>query len=194
MEKLFDLWAKRNPEWEKRFEDQFFKTFADYGKGHQLLSESRGKVFGAGYEMFIIAFFVGLYMNQTRKLTEDKSERKTCGQAIQYWGNIETRGIRSTYGAIREYIFVALVARTDIDLLALDKGESNTSTRKVVDALMEKMEEYANFGFYYMEEKLNDNPDYFYKDKAFLRMFMEFIQIQSAADDEDYDDDMPEEL
>lgn len=32
-EKLYDLWAKRNPNWEKRFEDSIIKNFSDYGKG-----------------------------------------------------------------------------------------------------------------------------------------------------------------
>lgn len=72
MEKLYDLWAKRNPEWEKRFEEPIFKTFADYGKGNTSLSETRGKIFGAGYEIFIIAFFIGLYFDQTRKLTYNR--------------------------------------------------------------------------------------------------------------------------
>lgn len=33
-----------------------------------------------------------------------------------------------------------------IDLIALDKGE--ISVKKVVDQLMDKMEQYANFGFF----------------------------------------------
>lgn len=196
MEKLYDLWAKRNPEWERRFEDSIFKTFADYSKGHTSLSESRGKVFGAGYEIFIIAFFLGLYFNQTRKLTEDREERKSCGQPIQYWGNIETRGLRQTYGAIREYMFAALIARTDVDLLSLDKGDKKVTPRKIVDALINKMEEYANFGLYYMEEKMIENPNYFFRDKAFLREFLQFIRPMKNKEDEEIieDDDLPDEL
>ncbi len=195
MENLYDLWAKRNPEWEKRFEESIFKTFADYGKGNNSLSATRGKIFGAGYEIFIIDFFIGLYFDRTRELTENKEERKTCGQAIQYWGNIETRGIRQTYGAIREFIFAALIARTDIDFIALDKGDPAVTPRKVVEALIQKMEEYANFGLYYMEEKMADNPDYFFRDKAFLHTFLQFITPEKT--EEDYcgeDDNLPEDL
>lgn len=153
------------------------------------------KYSGRIYEIFIIAFFIGLYFDQTRKLTDDKEERKTCGQAIQYWGNIETRGIRQTYGAIRDYIFAALIAKTDIDLIALDKGDPKVTPRKVVDALVEKMEEYANFGLYYMEEQLIDNPDYFFRDKAFLRLFLQFIPQQKEEEQQAQDsDDLPEEL
>lgn len=194
MEKLYTLWAKRNPEWEKRFEEPIFKTFADYGKGNTSLSENRGKIFGAGYEIFIIAFFIGLYFDQTRKLTEDADERKTCGQAIQYWGNIETRGLRKTYSEIRQYIFAALIAKTDIDFIALDKGDSQVTPRKVVDALITKMEEYANFGFYYMEEKMIENPDYFFRDKAFLKIFLNFVKPVTDVSASGEDDETPESL
>ena len=47
-EKLYDLWAKRNPNWEKRFEDSIIKNFSDYGKGVTTLG--RPKLFGAGYK------------------------------------------------------------------------------------------------------------------------------------------------
>ena len=50
---------------------------------------------------------------------------------ILFWGNLENRNGRTSYGKIREYIFAALVARTEIDYLALDKGEIEPS--KVVD-------------------------------------------------------------
>lgn len=71
-------------------------------------------------------------------------------------------------------MFAALIARTDIDFIALDKGE--ITQRKVVDDLIHKMEEYANFGFDYIQEKLEENPNYFFKEGAFLRTFLEFTQ------------------
>lgn len=55
-EKLYDLWAKRNPQWEKRYEDNIIKMFTDYGKGSTSMREDRGKLLGPGYEIFIIAF------------------------------------------------------------------------------------------------------------------------------------------
>ena len=61
-EKLYDVWARRNPNWEKRYEESIIKNFSDYGKGVTNLGDAKGKLFGAGYEIFIIAFFIGLYM------------------------------------------------------------------------------------------------------------------------------------
>ncbi len=65
-EKIYDLWASCNPQWEKRYEDSIIKNFCDYGRGATSLREDREKVFGGGYEIFIVAFFMGLYFNQKR--------------------------------------------------------------------------------------------------------------------------------
>ncbi len=142
------------------------------------------EVFGGGYEIFIVAFFIGLYFNQKRPFIEDTQKRKTFGQPIQYWGNIDQRGTRKYYPKRREYIFTALVARTDIDFIALEKGEM--TPRKAVDMLMQTMEEYTNWGFHFMEDKLTDDPNFFYRETAFLEVFL--------AVAESTDEDEPESL
>jgi hypothetical protein len=186
--KLYDLWARRNPQWEKRYEDNIIKKFCDYGRGSTSLREDRGKIFGAGYEIFIVAFFIGLYFNQRRPLVDDSQKRKSFGQPIQYWGNIDSVKGRNAYPKLREYIFIALIARTDVDFIALDKGE--ITPNKAVDMLMQTMEEYANWGFNFMEDKLIDNPNYFYKETAFLEIFLAFDADTIASEE----DDEPESL
>ena len=190
MESLYDSWSKRNPEWEVRYQESIMDVFTDYGRGTTKMQSARAKTFGAGYEAFIIAFFIGLYHDQMKPLVEDRSKRKTCGQAIQYWGNQESRIGRSSYGQIRQYIFAALIARTDIDLIALDKGE--TTVRKVVDQLIDKMEQYANFGFAYMKEQMENDPNCFFKETAFLRIFTSFLS--KGDEDDGSDDELPELL
>lgn len=171
-EKLFEVWAKRNPNYEKRYEENIIKQFCDFGRGSNYFQEARGKIFGAGYEIYIIAFFIGLYFNRRRKLNPDKSKCKGLGQPIQYWGNKEVRGLRKQYSEIQKYMFMALIARSEVDFIALDKDAIKVS--KAVDILIETMEEYANFGFDYMDDKMTDNPDYFFKNSAFLDLFLSF--------------------
>ena len=186
-DKLYDLWAKRNPQWETRYEDTIVKQFCEYGRGATSMRDDRGKIFGAGYEIFIIAFFIGLYYDQKRPLIKDNQKRKTFGQPIQYWGNIDSVKGRRAYPKLREYIFVALIARTDIDFIALEKDEINA--RKAVDLLMQTMEQYANWGFHFIEDKMIDNPNHFYSETAFLEVFLSF---DTTVDDKD--EDMPESL
>lgn len=186
MESLFELWGKRNPEWENRYQKTIMDVFTDYGKGVNQYQDIRGKIYGAGYEIYIIAFFIGLYHNQTKPLIDDKSKRKVLGQPIQHWGNVENRLGRSSYIKIREYMFAALIARTNVDLIALDKGE--ITARSVVDKLITTMEQYANFGFDYIEEQLENDPNYFFKESAFLRVFTSFLSKHSDETEENEDE------
>lgn len=192
MESLYELWGKRNPEWEIRYQDPIINILSDYGKGTSGFTDVRGKIFGAGYEVFILAFFIGLYYNQTKPLNPDKSKRKHFGWAISNWGTQESRLGRTSYPRLREYMFASLIARTDIDLIALDKGEIKPS--KVVDQLITKMEEYANFGFDFITEKLEDDPNFFFKDTAFLRIFLGFITSDEVEREDSENDDEPESL
>ena len=192
MESLYELWGKRNPEWEIRYQDPIINILSDYGKGTSGFTDVRGKIFGAGYEVFILAFFIGLYYNQTKPLNPDKSKRKHFGWAISNWGTQESRLGRTSYPRLREYMFASLIARTDIDLIALDKGEIKPS--KVVDQLITKMEEYANFGFDFITEKLEDDPNFFFKDTSFLRIFLGFITSDEVDGEDSENDDEPESL
>lgn len=181
-ETLFELWGKRNPEFETRYEDKIIKTFCDYGKGTTGYQESRGKIFGAGYEIYIMAFFIGLYFDRKRPMIDDQTKRKGFGQPLQYWGNQENRKFRKSYSGIREYMFMACVARTKVDFLEVDKG--TITPRKAVDLLIQTMEEYANFGFDYMEDKLIDNADYFFRNSAFLDTFLSFLKDKEEGTDD----------
>ena len=183
MESLFDLWGKRDPELEKKYQDTVLIPFTDYGKGVNQYQDVRGKIFGPGYEMFILAFFIGLYYDQTKPLVEDKAKRKHFGWPICEWGSREARLGRTKYSDLQRYIFAALVARTDIDFIAFDKGD--ITPRKAVDMLVDKMEQYANFGFDYMQEKLEENPNYFFKETAFLRVFLGFLNKENEEEDID---------
>ena len=181
-EKLYEAWASRNPLWEIRYDENIVKNFCEYGKGATSLRDARGKIFGAGYEIIIVAFFIGLYYDQRRSLNPDRNKLKELGQRIQFWGNIDSVKGRKPYPKLREYIFAALVAKTDIDLIAVEKGE--ITLRKAVDMLMDTMEEYINWGLHFMEDKLIDNPNYFYTETAFLEVFLNFDVPTAEADEE----------
>ena len=192
-EKLYEAWASRNPLWEIRYDENIVKNFCEYGKGATSLRDARGKIFGAGYEIIIVAFFIGLYYDQRRPLNPDRSKLKELGQRIQFWGNIDSVKGRKPYPKLREYIFAALVAKTDIDLNAVEKGE--ITLRKAVDMLMDTMEEYINWGLHFMEDKLIDNPNYFYTETAFLEVFLNFdVPTAEAEDEPESLDEEPESL
>ena len=184
MESLFDAWSKKNPEWEIKYAELLMEPFTDYGRATSQYTVSRGKIFGAGYEMFIIGFFIGLYFDKTRKLPDDKSKRKLFGHPIMFWGSQEGKlklG-RTSYKKIQEYMFAALVAKTDIDFISLEKGDTNVND--AANTLIDKMEEYANYGFHYLEDLLENAPNCLFKDSAFLKIFTSFISEDNKKEDE----------
>lgn len=123
MEKLYDIWARRNPQWELRFKDPIIERFTNYKTGSGESAERRGKILEEATK-YLFWLFLGLYANRKRPLPSDPTLKHDFGQPIEYWGNVGTKG-RSTgrvdYGALRDYMFAALIAKTEIDFIALDK-------------------------------------------------------------------------
>ena len=170
MDSLYSLWAKRNVYFEEEFNDTIIDDYCQYKGGSSEGQVSKGKTFNAGYEIFIYVFFLGLYAGERRPLN---GRVKSFGQPVGMWGNVTQKG-RKPYGKIRQYIFAALIAKTDIDFIALDKGD--IQVEDAVSALMRTMNEYANAGFYLMKDKLQLIPDFFFSDQGFLSFIMKFCK------------------
>lgn len=188
-DKMIDIWGRRNPRFEKKYEQSVMRAISDYGIGASGNTGAKGKILGAGYEPYIMAFFIGLYANKRIPLSEDLDDLKGLGQPLMYWGNLDSKKYRKAYSGLRSYIFIALVAKTDIDWIALDKGDIKVNT--VVTSLIETMEEYANYGFSVMEEKLKEDPGYFFSHRAFLDIF---LQLTEKKHDDFTQDEELEEL
>ena len=188
-EKLIDIWGRRSPKFEKKYEHSVMRIISDYGVGASENTTAKGKILGAGYEPYIMAFFIGLYSRKKLPLSENSDEVKVLGQPLQFWGNIDSKKNRHAYSNLRSYIFIALVARTEIDWIALDKGDIKVST--VVAKLIETMEEYANYGFSVMEDKLHDDKGYFFSHRSFLDIFLQLTtKTPTGVDMEDTPEDL----
>lgn len=182
-EKIIDVWGRRNPKFEKHYEQSVIRVLADYGIGASEHTDAKGKILGAGYEPYIMAFFIGLYANKRIPLPEDSDEVKGLGQPLDKWGNLDSKKLRKAYPKLREYIFISLVAKTKIDWIALDKGEIKVAD--VVTQLIKTMEEYANYGFSIMADKLESDKGYFFSKRAFLDIFMELTDKHEETEDGD---------
>ncbi|NCO64575.1 MAG: hypothetical protein GW794_03835 [Flavobacteriales bacterium] len=67
-------------------------------------------------------------------------------------------------------MFIALIAKTDIDLIGLEKGELEED--EAVKSLIKTMESYTNGGLILIKEKLEENPNYFLQPTSFLNMIL----------------------
>ena len=187
-EKLIDIWGRRNPRFEKKYEQSVLRIVSDYGVGSSENTIAKGKILGAGYEAYIMAFFIGLYSDRKLPLSDSNEDLKILGQPIQFWGNLDSKRGRHAYQGLRSYIFISLVAKTNIDWIELDKG--NIKVNSVVSSLLDTMEEYANYGFSIMEEKLKEDKGYFFSNRAFLDLFLQLTERQSPEEETDAPEDL----
>ncbi len=186
---LYELWGRKTPSYEKHYETEVIKPLTDFGKGTNETSDAKGKILGAGYEVLIMAFFIGLYSNVKRPIDE-YADIKDLGQPLQFWGNVDSKKGRKAYPRLREYIFIALVANTpDIDWLELDKGK--WTPNETVTLLMDTMEQYINYGLSVILDKLEADDTYFVNQDAFLNLFQELTSKQVV---DNTSDDVPESL
>lgn len=140
---LFLEWSNRIPKYDSQYKESLFKKITQYGGGTDEGRMNKGKDFENGYELYIYAFFLGLYNNEDRPIPQ-KSKKVDFNHKIAAWGNKGNRLLRKDFSAIQHNLFVACVAKSDIDLIALEKGSLELKT--VVDQLITTMESYANGG------------------------------------------------
>ena len=170
MKNLFEKWKTKEPKYDIVFRELLFDKLSRGGGGSEQSKEDRGKPFANNYELYTYAFFIGLYNNEFNSISEN-SKKIDFSYAIQLWGSKGNRYDRKDFTNLQENIFIALLAKTDINLIALEKGELDEDD--AVKALIKTMESYTNGGLILIKEKLEKNPNYFLQPTSFLNMILE---------------------
>lgn len=158
IDNLYEAWRKSSAlKFESIFYEPIVEAFCQWHSSTDNGRDERGRIFNAGYEVFLYAFFVGLYKNERRPLN---GTTKSFSMEVFRLGDVKERNTkRSKYTAIQHYIFAALIAKTDINLVEYDKG--NIPTEDAVSSLMTTLNEYANGGFYYINDIMDKQDDFF---------------------------------
>jgi hypothetical protein len=170
MENLFDRWKTRVPRYSAEFRESLFDPLSKKGGGSEAKKTDLGKHFSNNYELYTYAFFLGLYSNEFAPIPEGTS-KDDFGHPIQYWGSKGVRLDRKDSTIIQEYIFAALIAKSDLDLVQLEKGE--ISEEAAIKKLIHTMEAYTNGGLTLIKEKLEENSNVFLQPTAFLNMVID---------------------
>lgn len=169
MKNLFDKWKTKIPKYSEVHKDLFNSLSQKFG-ANPTKQINLGKHFATNYELYTYAFFLGLYNNEFSPIPE--GEKKTdFSHHIQHWGSKTTVSARKDFTNLQENMFIALIARTDIDFLALEKGELEEDD--AIKLLIKTMESYTNGGLILIKEKLEENPNYFLQPTSFLNMILE---------------------
>ena len=163
MENLFNAFKVTTPNYDAQYGD-LFESLTRKGGGTEEGKLNLGKHFSNNYELYMYSYFLGLYKDLRLPL-EEITEKKNFSHAIQYWGS--TKGfLRKDFTELQQYIFMSAVAKTDFDVVELDKGK--VSRASVVKKLRETIEAYTNGGLNYLSEKIENNPNAFLDGSSFL--------------------------
>lgn len=167
MESLFDIWKTKIPKY-SLVHKNLFLILSQKGGAEGEKKVNRGKHFSTNYELYMYAFFLGLYENEFTPISA--GEKKTdFSYRIQYWGN-KTTPLRNDFSNLQEFMFMALLAKADIDLISLDKGEITEDD--AVKLLISTMESYTNGGLNLIKDKIDANPNHFLNSASFLDMIL----------------------
>lgn len=168
MDLLYKAWSESmDSYYEEQFFDPIVQKYVQYRWSGADNRQSRGRVFANGYEIFLYAFFIGLYKDERRPL---QGKKRNFRMEVFRWGSLKDKS-REKY-EIQDYIFAALIAKSDIDLLALDRGEMDV--KEAVSILMTTLNEYANTGFHEIAARIEKAEEYFMVENNFFEFFKEF--------------------
>jgi hypothetical protein len=167
MKNLFDKWKTKIPKYSEVHQDLFGSLSQKYGaEGEKKIN--LGKHFSTNYELYVYAFFLGLYNNEFAPIP-DGEKKIDFSHHIQFWGS--KSGVRKDFSNLQENMFIAVMAKTNLDIIALEKGELEED--EAVKNLIKTMESYTNGGLILIREKLEENPNYFLQPTSFLNMILE---------------------
>ena len=166
MESLYDTWlAREDSYYEEKFRESIIENLCQFHGGTADGRKAKGKFFNAGYEVFIYAFFLGLYYGERKPLTGNVLKFR---MPMSSWGRKKNEEGRKSYIILQKYIFVALVAKTNIDFIRLDKGELNVND--ICKDLMKTLSEYANTGFCLIQAEMRKTPNTFFENTGLLNL------------------------
>lgn len=169
MNNLFEKWRTKIPKYSVEHRDLFLSLSEKFGaEGEKKIN--LGKHFSTNYELYMFAFFFGLYNNEYSPIPEGE-KKIDFSHHIQYWGSKGTSPLRKDFTILQEYIFIAIMAKSDLDLIALEKGAIDEED--AVKTLIYTLESYTNGGLILIKDKLSSSPNFFLQQTAFLSLILD---------------------
>lgn len=152
MQNILERFDKKTPYYPNRFRDLIDrlsrKRAFDTSSGTEEEKFSQGKIFANYYECFLYATILGIRQNYRVPL--DRAVEGTKFIAVESWRPRQ----------LVEYVFMALLALSDINLIDLEEMDDQQTDDKAFE-LVRLIEEYAHGGFDLMQSRLADEPQLF---------------------------------
>ena len=172
MNSIFELWANKIPNYASIYKAPLFEKITNFGGGSEENKLYAAKSFSSGYELYIYAFFLGLYSNRYSPL--EGIPKQNFSVPIKDWGRKTNRLGREDFTDLQLYLFYACFVRTDIDWLEVDKG--NIPVQTAISELIKTLEAYTNGGFEIIKDQIDNHPSIYRLDpNKFLELMFKVI-------------------
>ncbi len=160
MKEILESFKDKNP----RYTEQH-RGLIDYYATIQSSSDEvktrTGKFFSTVYEFYLYAAFLGMRTNNRVPLPDN-------GKTLTFMPIKEWKPQKWTASDLVNFLFMALLEKTDTDLYELEKISEDEVKQKITD-LQTLLEEYANGGFDRIQAKIDEDKYYFINsDYAFV--------------------------
>lgn len=159
--KITQLFEGKNPSYPSIYRELLnqVSTFGGDNRNEEKRNK-QGRAFSSGYEVFMYAAILGMTRDEPSSTKELTKERFNV--PIKDWKPIEMARI----------LLMSVIAKSDIDLLALEEMPQEAVEKKVSD-LTNLLEEYACGGFSIMRNAIEKNPDYYREEDFFMQLLRE---------------------
>jgi hypothetical protein len=159
MKYLKSIWAERVPNYNADYQYIFDKLAnkGNEGGDNEERAKETGRVFATQYELYIYAFFLGLYANEQQESTS----KANFGHKISEWGKKNRRSGREPFTEIQDFMFISLITKCGVDFIQLERSAEKDDIKTAVSKIIELMESYTNGGLQLIKEKLEGNENYF---------------------------------
>ncbi|MCC4832816.1 hypothetical protein LMH66_09245 [Shewanella sp. 10N.7] len=148
--------GKLKPGYLPKFKD-FFEQITQFGGGVEGEKYIKAKSFSNAYELYIYAFFIGLYKDKKVDITEDD---KLNG----FWEMENWRPITLT-----DSLITCAIAESNFNMSALEEGDDKFISEQV--KLVKKViESYANGGLELIKNEIDQDPELLEDDMYFIRL------------------------
>ena len=140
MDSLFDKWKTKIAKYSENH-NALFASFADKGGSEGEKKINLGKHFSTQYELYLYAFFLGLYENEYTPI-EKGEKKKDFSHHIMYWGSKTTKTQwRKDFTNLRLYMDIYAVEDKELFLEILTFLESRAieSSRETMKREREKL-------------------------------------------------------
>ncbi len=153
------LWSDRTPNYNEEFKDIFSKLAnkGNEGGDNEERAIESGKIFATQYELYVYAFFIGLYSNAQ----QESSIKINFGHKISEWGKKKSKSMRESFIEVQDFMFISLITKSNVDFIELERSSDDIVIKKAVSNLIDLMETYANGGLQLIKDKLESNDNYF---------------------------------